>query len=251
VAKSNYLIEASYKLTLNEQRLVLAAIARVNPFKEIPAEIKLDARTFAETFHISEQQAYDALSEATDRLYERDIKTYLGPVVERFRWVSGVKYHKGEGFVTLRFTREIAPYLTDLRGRFTQYQLESVAGLGSAYSIRLFEMLMQWRTTGQVPDMPVETFRERMGIEPDHYPRFFDLKKRVIDKAVEELQEKAGIEVEWEGKKRGRNVTSLVFRFKLSEQMRLDLGDAAAARKGNSTPVPDPWERASGEPVLA
>ena len=71
VTKSNDLIEASYKLTLNEQRLVLLAIARLDSRKPMPnGKLTIRAVEFAETFAVEPKHAYAALEEAATRLYE-------------------------------------------------------------------------------------------------------------------------------------------------------------------------------------
>ena len=96
ITKSNYLIEASYKLTLNEQRLILACIAQLDSRKPMPnGKLTVRATDFADTYGIPEHKAYEYLEEATTKLFERDIKTYDGRSHQRFRWVDWVKYHDG------------------------------------------------------------------------------------------------------------------------------------------------------------
>ncbi|EPH7532904.1 replication initiation protein [Pseudomonas plecoglossicida] len=50
VTKSNSLIAASYRLTLNEHRLVLAAISQIDPRKPLPRPIRVCAHDFAELY---------------------------------------------------------------------------------------------------------------------------------------------------------------------------------------------------------
>lgn len=229
VRKSNHLVEASYKLTLNEQRLVLYALTQIKPMRSYVPEIKVSAREFGERMKLTPKASYEALEDATNNLYERDIRTNNGTTVERFRWVSSVKYHKGDAYVTLRFTSEIAPYLTNLRARFTQYNLEAIAGLNQPTTIRIFELLMQWKTTKQTQWMALDEFKDRLGLN-GRYPRFFDLKKRVLDPAAVELRRESGIELSWELEHRGRTVTGLRFSYKESDQMSLPLENAAGEK---------------------
>ena len=126
VTKHNGLIEASYKLTLNEQRLVLLCISQLDPRKPLPKEnlFTITAKDFASMFGISEKCAYRELENASKDLYEQDIRTYDGKYNCRFRWVYGVKYHDSEGKVTLGFSPWVAPYLATLHERFTRYNLK-------------------------------------------------------------------------------------------------------------------------------
>lgn len=213
VTKSNALIQASYKLSLNEQRLVLACVAQLDGRKPLPKDnvFTLSASDFSETYGVPLDQAYEALNEASSSLYERDIKVFDGKVKERFRWIYHVKYHDGEGKVTIGFSPTISPYLTMLNKQFTSYQIRRVASLSSAYSIRLFEILSQYKNTGLFI-VKLDAFKAWLELE-DKYPRFFDLCRRIIDPAVKELQEKSSLTIEWRAIKKGRSVDRLEFTF--------------------------------------
>ncbi len=215
VTKHNNLIEASYKLTLNEQRLVLSCISQLDPRKSFPKDnlFTITAKEFAATFGVEEKHAYEALDEAASTLYERDIKTYDGTHRERFRWVYCVKYHDGEGKVTMGFSPCIAPYLTNLYKRFTSYKLKEIASLKSVYSIRLLEFITQFKAKGKLV-IALERFRERLELK-DEYTRFYDLKRWVIEPAVKELQEKSSFSIKWKPIKgpHGKGIKKLEFIF--------------------------------------
>ncbi|MEW8586255.1 MAG: replication initiation protein, partial [Candidatus Thiodiazotropha sp.] len=50
VCKSNMLIEAHYKLTFVELRVVLLGVAQLNPREPVPDEIELTAAEYAEAY---------------------------------------------------------------------------------------------------------------------------------------------------------------------------------------------------------
>ena len=213
ITKHNHLIEASYKLTLNEQRLVLLCIARLDGRKPLPKNnlFTITAKEFAKTFGIEEKHAYEALDEAASSLYERDIRTYDGKYRERFRWVCGVQYHDNEGKVTLGFSTWITPYLTLLYERFASYKLKQIAGLKSIYSIRLLEFLTQFKASGKLL-IEVDRFKERLELK-NEYSRFYNLKKRVIEPAVKELREKSNLDITWKPIKFKKQIKKLEFTF--------------------------------------
>lgn len=214
VTKHNSLIEASYKLTLNEQRLVLLCISQLDPRKPLPKEnlFTITAKDFSSTFGLSEKCAYRELENASKDLYEQDIRTYDGKCNSRFRWVYGVKYHNKEGKVTLGFSPWVAPYLTSLHERFTRYNIKKISGLKSIYAIRLFEFLTQFKTTGKLL-IDLDTFKDRLNIK-DEYKRFCDLKRRVILTAIKELEDKSGLVITWKPIKLGKSVQQLEFTFR-------------------------------------
>jgi len=223
ITKSNALIEASYKLNLNEQRLVLSCIAELDSRRPAPKDsmFTVSVKEFSDTWGIQEKHAYEHLEEAANSLYERDIRTYDNKTPERFRWVFHVKYNKGKGCVTLGFSPTILPYLTMLNARFTSYHLTKVAGLRSVYSIRLFELLMQFKKTGFFT-ITLDDFKKRLDLG-SKYDRFSNLKARVIEPAVKELSDKNNMLINWSAHRKGRSVERLDFNFKESEQMALAL----------------------------
>ena len=79
VVKSNRLVEASYRLTLVEQQIILFAICRareeqrgLSPDKPV----SISALDFAAMFGTSEAMVYGQLREAMDTLYKRDVRIH-------------------------------------------------------------------------------------------------------------------------------------------------------------------------------
>lgn len=119
---------------------------------------------------------------------------------------------EGEGAIVLRFSKAVKPHLSLLFNCFTAYEFGKVVSLQSTYSIRLYELCMQWRGKGKLYIL-VEDFRKRLGLE-GKYLEFSELKKRVIVPAVEELQAKSGLTIDWKVERRGCKAVRLVIRFK-------------------------------------
>lgn len=219
ITKHNDLIEAGYKLTLNEQRLVLFCIAQIDSRKPLPKDnsFTIPAQEFAKTFDMDGKNVYREIGEAAKLLAERWIKTYDGKYKKKFRWVYGIQYHDSEGKVTLGFSPWVTPYLSKLHKQFTSYKLKEISGLKHVYSIRLLEFLTQFKATGKFI-IDLDTFRERLGLRED-YKRFYDLKRRVIEPAVKELKEKSNFLIKWKSIKgsRGKGIKQLEFIFEYKE----------------------------------
>jgi plasmid replication initiation protein len=215
ITKSNHLIEASYKLSLNELRLILIAISHIDGRKPIDKEndFTITANEFSEIFNVPINQTYEALSEATSRLYERDIKTHdsLTKSIERFRWVDRVKYWGGEAKVTLSFSRWVIPYITLLHKQFTSYDIKQVSKMRSAYSIRFYELLTQFAKTGE-RYISLEKLRELLELKKQ-YTRFFDFKKYILIPSMMDINETTNIKVEWDVVKKGSRISGLIFVF--------------------------------------
>lgn len=216
VSKSNHLIEAGYRLSLNEQRLILSAISQLDSRKPIPKEndFTIRADDFAKSFNVPVKQAYEILDQAASRLYERDIKAFdkEGRTRERFRWVDCVKYWDGEAKVTLSFSNRIIPYLTKLHREITSYELKQISQLSTSYSIRFYELLIQFKSTSE-RYITLEKLRERLEVT-SQYKRFYDLKKYVIEPSVNDINNSTDLIVEWDVVKKGKTITGLSFIFR-------------------------------------
>lgn len=226
VTKSNDLVEACYKLTLNEQRLVLMAIAQIDPRKPLRRDgyYRVSAADFAAHFPVTLKQAYEAIDEGASRLIRRVVKTYdkKNQIREEFVLAHHIKYHDGEGFVEFAFSPSAAPHLSMLSAKFTTYELKQVGQLSSSYGVRMYELLKQFASTGE-RKISLEMFKERLALT-DQYPRFFDLRRWVIDPAIKEINAHTDLTVEWDTIRKGREITGLLFIFQENPQQKLPLG---------------------------
>lgn len=213
IRKDNFIITASYKLTLNEQRIVLTAIAKIPFNQEIPRKITITAQEFLKCFpDINEKNVHREMKEAVENLWNRSIKIEDPNQKEEFRWISSkITYKKGDGRVDFSFSSEVIPYLQHLKDRFTKYKIEDVSNFKSVYSIRLYEMILQFKSTS-IFIINIENFRERLGIL-NKYSDYLNLRRRVIEPAINELNEKSLFNVTFKGVREGRAIKNLEFFF--------------------------------------
>ncbi|MCM5705844.1 replication initiation protein RepM [Larsenimonas salina] len=225
VKKSNALINASYTISLVEQRLILLAIVSANGELEKMGELTVRAQDYADQWDVSLSTAYESLKDAAEQLFERRFtfqeETRKGLKTTVSRWVSHVAYVEGAASVDLAFAPHVQPLLCDLREKFTHYALEQVAGLSSVHAVRFYELLIAWRSTGQTPVIAVAELRQRLGIDSAKYPRMTDFKRWVLDAAIKQINEHTDITAKYEQHKRGRSITGFSFSLKLKAPEKL------------------------------
>ena len=244
VVKSNKLIEAAYDITVAEQKILLSAITRVRRDEPVTDEVMytITANSLADMSGFAAKHEYRNLAAAASRLFNRVIIIKDGTETEETRWVQTCRYKPDQGCVELRFSKDILPYLNQLTERFTQYKLQNVIGMKSSYGIRLYELLMQWQSIGE-REISLEAFKEMLGIKPEQYKTIQNLKARVINAAVKDVNTHSDLKVEWGQRKTGRRVTHLQFQFgpkddkKAAKRLTNDQ-IAAQARPGET------WEQA-------
>lgn len=233
VTMSNALTRAGHGLTLAEKRIVAAAVSKLDsnaPLRhgEVP-RTRITAHEYAETFQVDINTAYEALQSAAKQLYNRSITFYepahkrkgkpLPPTKVQMRWVGSVKYQDGEGWVELAWWPDLLRHLVGLRQHFTTYQLQQASALRSMYSWRLLELLMRFQGTGWA-EYSIDDFCTSMDAPPS-LSDFAQIKRRIIEPAVRELQEKDGWLIQWQPIKAGRKVKAVRFTFMRNPQQRL------------------------------
>jgi len=220
IVKSNQIIEASYRLSVAEQRVILSAISQVRRDKPVTDEVlySVTAAEIAKLCGTDPNTAYRDLQNAAERLQTRRVSLILEPDGVTIRskrrrvtcWVQTVDYIDQEGRIEMRFGKDILPYLTGLQREFTRYALSDVAKMTSAYGIRLYELLVQWPEGHRV--VALDDLRRWLQLE-DRYPSIKDFKRWVLDPAVEQINVHSPLMLTWEQRKTGRKVTHLVFDY--------------------------------------
>lgn len=226
VVKDNVLINASYNLEVTEQRLILLSIIRARETGQgitTDSRLQIHASDYANRFDVTKEAAYDALKNAVNNLFERKFsyKEYTDnnkEIVVKSRWVSQIAYIEDSAVLEVIFAPAVVPFITRLEKHFTSYQMKQVTQVTSKYGIRLYELLIQWREIGKTPVLEINDFRFKLGLEDTEYKNMSDLKRRVIDPAIKQINEFTDITVTYEQQKSGRTITGFEFKFKLKNQ---------------------------------
>ena len=223
VVKTNQLNQALQTLSLAEVRIIQLAIVDARETAtglSTDKPLRIDATRYAEVFGTTRQNGYKRMKEAEETLFNRRF-TYLDdngkPI--KSRWLQQVQYHDGEGAIDLVFTLAVVEGISRINGLeqfFTSYLLEQTTQFDSVYSVRLYELLTQWRAAKKTPCFQLEIFRNQMGLGINEYKRMNDFKKRVLDLAKDEINEKSDLRVKYENVKQGRKIIG--FKFTVHEK---------------------------------
>ncbi|MGY8868612.1 MAG: RepB family plasmid replication initiator protein, partial [Methylophagaceae bacterium] len=116
--------------------------------------------------------------------------------------------------VELQFTDAVIPLITRLSEQYTEYELKQVSELQSEYSIRLYELMMQWKKVGQTNKIAIDDLRKKLGVEPEQYQRMNNFKARVLDHAIGQINSYTDIEATYKQHKTGKAITAISFKFK-------------------------------------
>lgn len=263
VVMDNSLVTSAYNLTLNEQRLIYCVLKQIPKEQEInpktpfyitrddfielgsdPSNVAQEIRQATKDLRkksiliptpigeveigwITEVLRYDANAEKKLRaLYpnHEDYDEYIKHL-RLYNLFDSLPTHKADDNIVARlvFDERVVPRLSNLKASFTQIDLADVAGFTSTYTFRIYQLLMQYKSTGYVK-ISLDDLRFMLLLKLK-YPLVADLKKRVIDTAIDEINEKSPYAVKYEMLKKGRKFTHLELKFKLKESAKKRLAE--------------------------
>lgn len=226
ITKDNKLINASYSLGIPEQRVIFLAIVEARAQERMidaRGVLQIHASSYQEQFKVEKHSAYKALKSAANGLFE----SYFGydyihektgkPAHRVVRWAQAVSYIETAGMIELQFTDAVIPLITRLSEQYTEYDLKQVSELQSEYAIRLYELMMQWKSVGKTNKIPLAEFRTKLGVEPEQYKKMCNFKARVLDLAISQINDFTDVTATYEQHKSGRAVTGFTFKFKMKK----------------------------------
>lgn len=209
VVKSNQLIEARYKLNLNEQKVLLYAISKLDRDKEDMNSIEFDVTEFTELID-SKGKRYEDFREIVRTLRRKEVIIDTEDKEMIIGWLSNIKIYKNTGKVILKFDDELTPYLLQLKARFTRYQLKNILYLKNKYSIRIYELLKQYQTI-KSRKFTIEELKETLMLGEDQYSRLYDFERFILKSSMDEINELTDIDVNYEKIRTGRKVTGIKY----------------------------------------
>ena len=202
VVKANDLINARYDWTVLQQRMILMMISQLDADDEDFGNQRLAVADLVDQSGLAGKAYYERAAEAASVLLDQKIfvKTDSG------RWrgynlLSFVEPHPGH--IVARFNPDMRPFLLQLKQRFTRYMLGHVLRFQSPYSVRIYEMAMQFADIGH-RTLLLDDLRETLAVA-DKYPRFYDFKRRVLDQAIKEITRYTDVVVTYDIVRKGRS----------------------------------------------
>ena len=229
VWQHNGITNTRYKLTARQQKLLLYAIAMIDPGAEEFGRIKVSVKDFAELTGLQTNDLYRELRETAIAIREQPLVVdhilepgTKKPMRRHSSWFEYVdETPTGDGYVAVKFVSWLKPYLLQVRREFFQFQLGFALDLKSEYSIRLYQYLKRWefakRRSIAVDDLRLEigaTEIDRKGnIVRINLEQYKHLKSRALNPAVEEINRETDLSVSYSETKfpRSKAVQSITF----------------------------------------
>ena len=218
IYKDNRLIqEAAFNLSLSEHRIILLCLAKCNSWEKIPDnhEFIISVDDIHNELGISKSSAYQDLTVAVNKLWDNYIQFDPNDPETKMRWLSAKVHRSAKSEISLYLTSEILPFISELKNRFTRYDLKNVAKFKSAYSFRFYELMMSWQGKDQIT-VTVDWIREVFDLG-DKYPAIADLKKNVLLPALNDINNTSNLNVTYKQLKKGNVITHFIFKYSVKD----------------------------------
>lgn len=221
VVKANSIIRTRYRLSLQQQRIILFCISKIRPH---------DIANQEYTFTIDEICNACGLDKDIGGMYYKTIKEDFLKLTERqwgitpdgeqitVSWIGDVKITPYSGTITITFNSNMSPYLYDLQQNYTQYKLENALVFKSRHTLHLYEILRSHTTQKAIDNgreknvfYSVAELRDLLDCA-EEYSRWAEFDRCVLRKAVKEINLCCeDVHIEYETYKKGRSIDKVNF----------------------------------------
>lgn len=193
---NEFVFKSINTLSVNELKLLRLVIAQTKQGDHKLYPYELSALELAKALNISPKNLYRDLDKMTDNLLKAQITIKL-PAQQRFKkynLLSCCEYEDGK--IYIKVNDDLSPCFLSLQKCFINLQIREYLKYKSKYSILILELLNA-KKGGQIPhanvsveiDISLDELREYTNTN-EKYATYARFKSQVIDKAINELNEK-------------------------------------------------------------
>ena len=223
--QSNALIESSYKMSVKAKRVMLMLLGEVHPLdkdkrnKSLIVHAKDYAEKVGRQLTISEKNAHRDLRDGAKELQKTIVEFKQRGFISTDSVLGQVDYKEGEGWLEAEFTDLIKPHIYDLVASdgYTKLLIDEALQFRRFYTIRFYELLMQFRRDGERFIM-VTDLKRVFQIPKKKYAAFSDFRKRVLEPSIKEIQDKTEWSIDYELIKKGTRIHQIEFIFEYEIQ---------------------------------
>lgn len=212
VTRSNKLIEARYKLSLYEQKIIYSIVSLIQPDDKEFNKFRFKVSELAKFCGINPKNAYHEIEEITRSLLTRVLTVKEDKRTIQTHWVQSAVYNLG--MVEFELDINLRPYLLGLKQAFTSINIKELMSFKSQYSGRIYELLYQQYTFGS-RNFSLGELRDLIGLEPKEYSMYADLRRFIIEPAIKDINKNTSMFVSYETEKENKKVAFIIFHMKM------------------------------------
>ena len=239
IYKSNNLVESSYSLSLNAQRLIYMGAKKLKPIfiksdikpsqlnsflaTKTFGDLKIYVTEFKNEFNIKGNYLYDTFVDVAKELWNSKIQ-YMsndGKIIEK-RWVITCEYDPKNCCISLTFHPDLILDLLVFKNKYNKIQHNATKALKNSDQIRTYELLKRYVKRG-IRRFELEDYRYKLAYDDDIYPEYSKLKQRKIKPTIKAINENTDIEIyDYKEIRYGRKVGAIEFYIRDNKEAQLE-----------------------------
>ena len=216
IKQSNKLIEARYKLSLYEQRMVIAICSQLDENTENFSKVRVRVADIAKFCNFDNRMGYTQVKNTIKKLATRTLEIQHGNDWYITHWLQSAKYISEESVIEYKIDEELKPELLQLKSAYLRTQAAPILTFSRDYSARIYFILKKMLKV-KTFDYSLDFFRETLVLGKS-YSLFANLKNKVLDPAFKEINEKSDIKVKYRYVKDGRSYSKVHFIVTLKDK---------------------------------
>ncbi len=215
-SQSSQLINAKYNLSTLETKFILFALTKLDSKKDTEFNDEYEIK-------VSDLENEMLFSKDNDSKLKKFAKTLLSKPLEVetddgwiiANWFADIEYKRGQARFLVTFSKKLKPYLLELKNKFVSYNLKYILRLKSTYSIRIYQLLLEYKKLGK-RTFKVSELQDILQV-PKSLLRYSQFKQKILTQAQNDLTKYTDIEFKYSEIKIGRKVDEIVFYIKEKE----------------------------------
>lgn len=217
IKQSNRLIEARYNLTIYEQRMMIAICTLLDENAQDFEKVRVSVADMAKFCKFDETKGYTHVKSTIMRLATRTLQIKHsdgGWYVTH--WLQSARYIPNESVIEYKIDGELKPELLQLKAGYLKTKAAPLMEFRRDYTARLYFILKKMIKIGEF-DYDLDFFRDRFMLGKS-YKLFANLKNKVLEPAIDEINEQSDISVKYEYIKEGRSYKKIHFEVTSKEK---------------------------------
>ena len=217
VVKDFNLINARYKLTVTQSKIILKIISMIN--NKFDTELFENHQIpFSHFDFLTDNKNYSILKKECDNLLTKllKIKRENGDDLTS-HWFSSIEYKYKLGVIELSIDPKLKPYLIQLKKSFKYYNLYNIMQMKSEYSIRIYELCKQAEFMKK-RKFELSELHDILQVPKSLINSFKDFRIRALEKAKNEINRNSDIFINFEAIRRGRTIYWIEFTIEKNEK---------------------------------
>ena len=204
------IIEAKFDLDSKQNDIIDMLLTEISDDGKLVYELNIEK--YKKIYTSDTSNIYRDMKKAVKNFEKKGFHAIIDGTETWFTWFTKIAYYDGEGRVTLKMDSELKDLLTEVKQRIC-YDIGNTLNCVSKYSKRLYYYLKLYEDTGWRIDT-VENLHAKMKCPDSYMKNYGKFKEKVLNVALQEINNITDIQFDYEEIKEGRRVVRLKFNIK-------------------------------------